>query len=84
MAVNKLWTRLACFDMQRGVKETKGHAYLKQWFKDRPWLVKSHEADRMGMSKQQLDHILSGRRKPTLSQALGIYRHTGCEIYLWN
>lgn len=38
----------------------------------------------MGMSKQQLDHLLSGRRKPTLTQAIAIYRHTGIAPYLWD
>ena len=38
----------------------------------------------MSMTRQQLDHILSGRRRPTLAQALEIYRHTGIAPYLWH
>lgn len=63
---------------------TKGHRYLRAWFKQRPWVVKAHEADTMGLSPQQLGHILAGRRKPTLDQAIRIYRHTGLAPYLWD
>lgn len=38
----------------------------------------------MGLSPQQLGHILAGRRKPTLDQAIRIYRHTGLAPYLWD
>ena len=37
----------------------------------------------MAMTRQQLDHILSGRRRPTLAQAIEIYKHTGIAPYLW-
>lgn len=63
--------------------ESAGHNALRQLFQRQPHLVKSHEAEAMGMSRQQLDHILSGRRRPTLAQALEIYRHTGIAPYLW-
>lgn len=68
----------------RVLRITPGHAYLRRWFASQPWLVKSHEADIMGMTKQQLNHILNGSRKPTLAQAVEIYRHTGCAVHLWN
>lgn len=38
----------------------------------------------MGLSPQQLSHILAGRRRPTLAQAIGIYRHTGIEPHQWS
>lgn len=38
----------------------------------------------MAMSKQQLDHLLSGRRRPSLDQAIAIYKHTGIEPHRWN
>jgi len=66
-----------------GMAETPGHNALRQWFADQPHLVKAHEAEAMRMSRQSLDHILSGRRQPTLAQALQIYRHTGIAPYLW-
>lgn len=62
---------------------TEGHSRLQSWFGERAWLVKAHEAEAMAMTKQQLDHILSGRRRPTLDQAIRIYKHTGVEPYLW-
>lgn len=62
---------------------TPGHNALRQWFDDQPHLVKAQEADEMDMSRQSLDHVLSGRRRPTLAQALQIYRHTGIAPYLW-
>jgi hypothetical protein len=62
-------------------KVTPGHTYLRRWFAA---LIKAHEADAMAMTRQQLNHILSGRRKPTLVQAVAIYQHTGCAVHLWN
>jgi plasmid maintenance system antidote protein VapI len=66
------------------VRLTPGHNALRKWFKFQPQLVKSHEAEAMAMTRQQLDHILSGRRKPTLEQAVAIYKHTGLAPYLWD
>lgn len=66
------------------MKLTPGHRALRRWFRERPHLVKAHEAEAMTMSRQQLDHVLSGRRKPTLTQAVNIYRHTGIAVYHWN
>ena len=37
----------------------------------------------MGLSKQQLDHLLAGRRQPTLRQALQIASYTGIEAGAW-
>lgn len=75
---------MVCASFRAVNRTTPGHRQLRQWFKRQPALVKSHEAEAMGMSKQQLDHLLSGRRKPTLAQALEIYRHTGIAPYLWD
>ena len=78
-----LFTLPRCCDMDHDMRETAGHRYLRRWFADQPWLVQSHEAEAMAMSKQQLSHILKGRRSPTLRQALAIAAHTGCDIDLW-
>lgn len=64
-------------------KLTPGHKHLRAWFRRRPWLVRTHEAEAMGMSKQQLGHILAGRRQPTLLQAIAINTHTGIDLGLW-
>lgn len=66
------------------MRESSGHRRLRRWFADHPWLVKAHEAEAMGMSKQQLSHVLAGRRQPTLDQAIAIYKHTGVEPHTWN
>lgn len=57
---------------------------LRRWFAQRAHLVKAHEAEAMEMTKQQLSHLLSGRRKPTLDQAIAIFRHCGIAPYLWS
>ena len=64
-------------------KTSDGHRALRRWFRERPWLIKAHEAEAMGMTKQQLDHLLAGRRRPTLDQAIAVYKHTGVEPHLW-
>lgn len=61
-----------------------GQKALLDWFELQPHLVKAHEAEAMGMTKQQLAHILAGRRRPTLKQALAIHCHTGVAIGLWS
>jgi len=61
-----------------------GHRALRNWFRARAHLVKAHEAEAMSMTRQQLDHLLSGRRRPTLDQAVAIYRRTGIAPYIWN
>lgn len=64
--------------------DNPGRAMLRDWFALQPHLIKAHEAESMGMSKQQLAHILAGRRRPTLKQALAIACHTGVPIALWS
>jgi len=64
--------------------DSSGHRALRTWFRRQKGLVKAHEAEAMGMSKQQLSHILAGRRRPTLVQAIEIYKHTGIEPHRWN
>ena len=63
---------------------SSGVRALREWFAERPYLIKAQEAEAMGMTRQQLDHLLSGRRRPTLKQALAVYKHTGIEPYRWN
>lgn len=65
-------------------RDSSGHRALRAWFRARPHVVKSHEAEAMSMTRQQLDHLLAGRRRPTLDQAISIYKHTGIEPYRWN
>lgn len=62
---------------------TRGHNALRNWFRGQPHLIKAAEARAMNMTRQQLDHLLSGRRGPTLAQAVEIYRITGIAPYLW-
>ena len=64
-------------------RDSDGHQALRAWFRERRWLVKAHEAEAMSMTRQQLDHLLAGRRRPTLDQAIAIYRHTGVEPHRW-
>jgi hypothetical protein len=63
--------------------DSPGHRALRQWFERQPHLVRAHEAETMGMSKQQLGHILAGRRRPTLRQALAIDLHTAVPVDAW-
>ena len=64
--------------------DSAGHRALRNWFRLHSHLTKAAEAQDMGMSRQQLDHILSGRRRPTLEQAVEIYKHTGVEPHRWS
>ncbi len=64
-------------------RNSVGHRALRLWFRQRPWVVKAHEAEAMSMTRQQLDHLLAGRRRPTLDQAIAIYKHTGVEPHRW-
>ena len=66
------------------VRETPGHRALRVWFRQHGHLVKAHEAEAMAMTRQQLDHLLSGRRRPTLNQAVEIYKRTGIPPHVWN
>lgn len=45
--------------------------------------VKAQEAREMGMTRQTLDHILKGRRRPTIDQAVAIRRRHRIPISAW-
>jgi plasmid maintenance system antidote protein VapI len=78
-----LWTLYTVSCDVEAVVNSAGHNALRRCFASQPHLIKAHEAEAMAMTRQQLDHILSGRRRPTLAQAIEIYKHTGIAPYLW-
>ena len=47
-------------------------AYLEQWAE-----TQSSFANRAGLDRHTLNHIVKGRRQPTLAQAFGIEKATG-------
>jgi len=47
-------------------------AYLEEWAE-----TQSSFAERAGLDRHTLNHIVKGRRQPTLAQAFGIEKATG-------
>ena len=56
---------------------SEGCMQLHEWFKDHPNLTKTECAYDIGVSKQTLSHILTGRRQVTVEQAVAIEREAG-------
>ena len=56
---------------------------LNEWFKDHPALAKTEFAYDIGVSKQTLSHLLTGRRQVTIEQAVSIRREAGIEVADW-
>lgn len=56
---------------------------LHEWFTDNSDLTKTEFAYDIGVSKQSLSHILSGRRQVTVEQAVSIERETGIVVADW-
>ena len=56
---------------------------LNEWFKDHPGLTKTEFAYDIGVSKQTLSHILTGRRQVTIEQAVSIRREAGIRVADW-
>ena len=56
---------------------------LHESFKDHPNLTKTEFAYDIGVSKQTLSHILTGRRQVTVEQAVAIEREAGIVVADW-
>jgi len=64
-------------------KLTKGAIQFNGWIRDLWVENKTALATRLGMSIEQLRHITSGRRPPTLRQAVAIEALTEIPPRLW-
>ena len=62
---------------------SEGCMQLHEWFKDHPNLTKTEFAYDIGVSKQTLSHILTGRRQVTVEQAVAIEREAGIVVADW-
>ena len=58
---------------------------LRGYFRENPSAVKAGEARALGFeNRQTLDHLTSGRRRPTLDQATAISERYGIETTDWS
>ena len=62
---------------------SEGCMQLHEGFKDHPNLTKTEFAYDIGVSKQTLSHILTGRRQVTVEQAVAIEREAGIVVADW-
>ena len=64
--------------------KTEGLRLMRGFFRDNKTAIKAGEARALGFSSRQtLDHIIQGNRKPTLEQATAIENRYGIATSEW-